>query len=149
MSSVAGETEEGVYEALGLPWIPPELRENYRRDRSRAGRAACPNWWSCATSAATSTCTPPRPTAAPRWKRWPKRRASAGYEYIAITDHSKALAMANGLDETRVVAFARRVREINRDGRSGIRVFSRHRVRHPAGTARWTWPTTRWPSWTS
>jgi DNA polymerase (family X) len=46
-----------------------------------------------------------------------------GYEYIAITDHSKALAMANGLDEKRVVAFARQVREINRGG-LGIRIFS-------------------------
>ena len=39
-----------------------------------------------------------------------------GYEYIAITDHSKAIAMAFGLDEKRVVAFARRVREINQNG---------------------------------
>ena len=54
--------------------------------------------------------------AAPRWKKWPRRRATRGYEYIAITDHSKALAMANGLDEERVVAFAKRVREINRGG---------------------------------
>ena len=46
-----------------------------------------------------------------------------GYQYIAITDHSKALAMANGLDEARAVAFARQVREINRDG-AGIRIFS-------------------------
>jgi DNA polymerase (family 10) len=46
-----------------------------------------------------------------------------GYEYIAITDHSKALAMANGLDEARAVAFAKQVREINRNG-LGIRVFS-------------------------
>jgi DNA polymerase (family 10) len=42
--------------------------------------------------------------------------AALGYEYIAVTDHSKALAMANGLDERRVVAFAREVRERNRDG---------------------------------
>jgi DNA polymerase (family 10) len=47
-----------------------------------------------------------------------------GYEYVAITDHSKALAMANGLDEQRVVALARRVREINRDGGLGIRVLA-------------------------
>src|ERR1019366_9535705 len=48
-----------------------------------------------------------------------------GYEYIAITDHSKALAMANGLDEARAVAFARQVRELNSDGDGlGIRVFS-------------------------
>jgi DNA polymerase (family 10) len=46
-----------------------------------------------------------------------------GYEYIAITDHSKSLAMTNGLDEKRAVEFARRVRDINRTG-LGIRVFS-------------------------
>ncbi|HJY05129.1 MAG TPA: PHP domain-containing protein, partial [Bryobacteraceae bacterium] len=46
-----------------------------------------------------------------------------GYEYIAITDHSKALAMANGLDEARVVAFARKVRELNREGLP-LRLFS-------------------------
>jgi DNA polymerase (family 10) len=46
-----------------------------------------------------------------------------GYEYIAITDHSKALAMANGLDEKRAVAFAKQVRDLNRSGLP-LRVFS-------------------------
>jgi DNA polymerase (family 10) len=46
-----------------------------------------------------------------------------GYEYIAVTDHSKALAMANGLDERRVMAFARQVRVVNQRG-LGIRVLS-------------------------
>ena len=46
----------------------------------------------------------------------PEEAAKArGYAYIAITDHSKALAMANGLDEARAVAFAQQVRE-----RSGV-----------------------------
>ena len=46
-----------------------------------------------------------------------------GYEYIAITDHSKALAMANGLDETRVVDFASTcAKSTSRD--LGIRIFS-------------------------
>ncbi len=49
--------------------------------------------------------------------------AALGYEYIAITDHSKALAMANGLDEQRVVEFAREVRELNREGLP-LHVFS-------------------------
>jgi DNA polymerase (family 10) len=49
--------------------------------------------------------------------------AALGYEYIAITDHSKALAMANGLDETRAAAFAQHVRELNREGLP-LRVFS-------------------------
>jgi DNA polymerase (family 10) len=46
-----------------------------------------------------------------------------GYSYIAITDHSKALAMTNGLDERRAVAFAAQVREFNKEER-GIRLFS-------------------------
>jgi len=37
----------------------------------------------------------------------------AGLEYIAITDHSKALAMANGLDEARALAHGARIRELN------------------------------------
>jgi DNA polymerase (family X) len=47
-----------------------------------------------------------------------------GYEYVAITDHSKAMAMSNGLDEARVVQFAREVRSRNRDGELPLRVFS-------------------------
>src|SRR5258708_2235875 len=49
--------------------------------------------------------------------------SALGYQYIAITDHSKALAMANGLDETRAVAFAKQVRDLNRSGLP-LRVFS-------------------------
>ena len=72
-----------------------------------------------------------------------------GYEYIAITDHSKALAMANGLDEARVVAFAA----------AGARAQPRRRrwasASSPASsatsckTAPWIWPTTRWRNSTS
>ncbi len=47
-----------------------------------------------------------------------------GYEYIAITDHSKALAMANGLDEARAVAFAGAGARDQPRRRSGIRIFS-------------------------
>ena len=47
-----------------------------------------------------------------------------GLEYIAITDHSKAIAMSLGLDEARVEAFAERVREINASGHLGIHVLA-------------------------
>ena len=47
-----------------------------------------------------------------------------GYQYIAITDHSKSLAMANGLDEARVAAFAAHVRRLNQSGALGVRVFA-------------------------
>ena len=48
--------------------------------------------------------------------------ADAGLEYIAITDHSQSLAMANGLDERRALAHAARVRVM--DGHRGVRVLA-------------------------
>ncbi len=47
-----------------------------------------------------------------------------GLDYIAITDHSKAIAMSLGLDEARVEALAAHVRDINASGRLGIHVFA-------------------------
>ena len=46
----------------------------------------------------------------------------AGLEYIAITDHSQALAMANGLDERRALAHAARIRA--RDGHANVRLLA-------------------------
>jgi DNA polymerase (family 10) len=48
---------------------------------------------------------------------------AAGLEYIAITDHSRALAMANGLDETRALEHARHIREVN-DRIDGITILA-------------------------
>src|SRR5205814_1002213 len=47
----------------------------------------------------------------------------AGLEYIAITDHSQSLAMANGLDERRALAHAERVRAVDAEG-IGIRLLA-------------------------
>ena len=120
---VAGATEEEVYGALGLDWIPPELRENWG-EIDCAAEHRLPHLVTQAeirgdihmhTTETDGRASLEEMAAAAREK---------GYEYIAITDHSKALAMANGLDEARAVAFARRVRELNREGGLGIRIFS-------------------------
>src|ERR1035441_640098 len=61
-------------------WASPGSRPNCARTPAKSkprSRDAFPSWWNCATSAATSTCTPPRPMAAPPWRKWPRRRASA------------------------------------------------------------------------
>jgi len=121
-SRVAGATEAEVYEALGLRWIPPELRENCG-ELEAAAEGKLPELVELKhirgdlhmhTTETDGRATLEEMAAAAR---------EMGYEYIAITDHSKALAMANGLDEARAVAFARRVRELNRNG-LGIRIFS-------------------------
>jgi DNA polymerase (family 10) len=119
---VAGETEAGIYEALGMAWIPPELRENCGEIEAAEERRL-PELVELRQIRGDvhmhTTETDGRATL----EEMAAAAVERGYEYIAITDHSKALAMANGLDEERAVAFAKRVREINRDG-LGIRVFS-------------------------
>jgi DNA polymerase (family 10) len=47
-----------------------------------------------------------------------------GYQYVAITDHSKHLAMTNGLDETRALEQIRRIREVDQQMDGRIRVFT-------------------------
>jgi DNA polymerase (family 10) len=121
-SRVAGATEAEIYEALGLRWIPPELRENCGEIEA-AEQGTLPDLVELKqirgdlhmhTTETDGRATLEEMAAAAREK---------GYEYVAITDHSKALAMANGLDEARAVAFAKQVRELNKNG-LGIRVFS-------------------------
>jgi DNA polymerase (family 10) len=119
---VAGETEAGVYQALGLAWIPPELRENCGEIEA-AAEDRLPDLVELRNIRGDihmhTTETDGRATL----EEMAGAARERGYEYVAITDHSKALAMANGLDEARAVAFARQVRELNRDG-LGIRIFS-------------------------
>jgi DNA polymerase (family 10) len=121
-SRVAGETESGIYEALGLRWIPPELRENCGEIEA-AGEDRLPQLVGVEQIRGDlhmhTTETDGRATL----QEMAEASRRHGYEYIAITDHSKALAMANGLDEARAVDLARQVREINRNG-LGIRIFS-------------------------
>ena len=121
-SKVAGETEAQIYEALGLGWIPPELREN-SGEVEAAEQGTLPELVELEQIRGDlhmhTTETDGRATLA----EMADAGRAHGYEYIAITDHSKALAMANGLDEKRAVAFAAQVREINR-GEIGIHVFS-------------------------
>ncbi len=111
-----------MYQRLGYAWIPPELRENCG-ELEAARDGTLPKLIELSDLRGDlhmhTTETDGRATL----QEMAEAAAALGYEYIAITDHSKALAMANGLDENRVVAFAQHVRELNRSGLP-IRVFS-------------------------
>lgn len=95
---IAGKTEEEVYEALGLPWIPPELREN-RGEIEIALEGNLPVLVELRdirgdlhvhTDATDGRDDAQTVIEAARRK---------GYSYIAITNHSKRVSMARGLDE--------------------------------------------------
>jgi DNA polymerase (family 10) len=119
---VASATEEEVYKALGLAWIPPELREN-QGEIEAAETDNLPHLVELKqirgdlhmhTLESDGRATLEEMGAAAR---------ALGYDYVAITDHSKALAMANGMDEKRAIAFAHTIREMDQSG-LGLRVFS-------------------------
>jgi DNA polymerase (family 10) len=109
---VAGETEEGIYEALGLRWVEPELREHRGELEASAG-GTLP---SLVTRADLRGDLHMHTTESDGREPLEVMAAAAhrlGYEYIAITDHSKSLAMANGLDERRALEHAARIRALN------------------------------------
>ncbi len=119
---VAGETEEEVYEKIGLRWIPPELRENCGEvEAALEGRL--PKLVEPSDIRGDLHMHTTETDGRASLEEMAEAARALGYEYIAITDHSKALAMANGLDEKRAVDFAKRVRKLNQDG-LGIRIFS-------------------------
>jgi DNA polymerase (family 10) len=121
-TKVAGESEAGVYEALGLRWIPPELRENLG-EIERAAEDRLPELVELAHIRGDLHMHTTESDGRASLEEMAAAAGERGYEYIAITDHSKSLAMTFGLDEKRAVAFAAHVREINRNG-TAPRIFS-------------------------
>jgi DNA polymerase (family 10) len=100
---IAGGSEEEVYAALGLDWIPPELRE----DRGEIGAARAHRLPRLVTLAALRGDLHAHTTATDGHDSLEAMAAEAqrlGFEYLAITEHSRRLTMVHGLD-------ARRLRE--------------------------------------
>ena len=122
-SFVAGATETEIYGALGLDWIPPELREN-NGEIEAAEEHRLPvlieesdirgdvHMHTHATDGKNSI------------REMAEAGLARGYGYIAITDHSKNLAMTNGLDDARALEHIRRIREVDAEMEGKIRVFS-------------------------
>ena len=118
---IAGETEESVYAAVGLPYIEPELREAAGElEAARAGRL--PELVTLSDLRgdlhAHTRATDGRNTLA----EMALAAKARGLDYLAITEHSRRLTMAHGLDPLRL---ARQIDEIDRlnAGLSGITVL--------------------------
>ena len=111
-SRVAGDTEDGIYEALGMECVPPELREN-RGEIEAAIVRQLPRLVATTDLRGDlhmhTTVTDGRDDL----ETMAAAAHRLGYRYVAITDHSKALAMSQGLDEHRALAHAARIRALN------------------------------------
>lgn len=119
--SIAGRTEAEVFESLGLPFIPPEIRED-RGEIEAALEGRLPRLlavedirgdlhthseWSDGTSTIEAMARAAR---------------SRGYRYLAVCDHSPHLGVTNGLDARRLLEQAREIDTVNRTA-DGIRLL--------------------------
>jgi DNA polymerase (family X) len=109
---IAGDDEEGIYRALGLAWVPPELRE-YRGEMEAAAEGRLPSLLEHTDLRGDLHMHTTETDGKHDLETMVAAARAAGLEYIAITDHSQALAMANGMDEGRTLAQAARIRGLN------------------------------------
>jgi DNA polymerase (family X) len=120
---IAARSEEDIYQALGMDWIPPELRENqgeieaateHRLPRLIEGKdlRGDVHMHTYATDGKNSIL------------EMAEAGLARGYEYIAITDHSKNLAMVNGLDDQRALEHLKAIREVDARMERRIRVLT-------------------------
>lgn len=122
-SFVAGASEEEIYGALGLAWIPPELREN-NGEIELAEAGTLPKLIELGDIRGDLHMHTDTTDGRNTIREMAEAAAALGYEYIAITDHSKQLAMAGGLDDERALAHVARIREIDREMEGRIRVLA-------------------------
>jgi DNA polymerase (family 10) len=120
---IRADDEKAIFKALGLEYIPPELREGLGEIEA-AEKGEIPRLVEPAdirgafhnhTTASDGGNTLAEMTAA---------AAALGWEYLGIADHSKSSRQANGLDEERLLAQVEEIKALNKSRRFKARVFS-------------------------
>jgi len=119
---VAGKTEEEVYEALDLPWIAPELRED-RGEIEAAEKGGLPELVELDDIRGDLHAHTKRTDGHQTIREMAEAARELGYEYLAITEHSKRVTVAGGLDADELAAHIHDIEEA--DGKvEGIRILS-------------------------
>lgn len=120
---VAGATEEGVYQALGLQWIPPEMRENTGEiELAKQGRL--PKLVEYGSLRGDLQVHSESTDGTATIEEMARAAKEFGLSYIAITDHTKSLALASGLDENELLEQAGRIVELNDRLKGSFRILS-------------------------
>jgi DNA polymerase (family X) len=119
---VAGKTEEEIYAKLGLDLIPPEMRENCG-EIDLAEEHKLPALITQEDIQGDVHMHTVETDGRNTIEEMAEAGTQRGYKYIAITDHSKNLAFANGLDDKRAEAHIKRIRKVSSHA-SGIKIFA-------------------------
>lgn len=126
---VAGKTEEEIYKAIGLPYIPPEIRENQGEFKEKLpelielkdikGDLHVHSEWDGGED--------PIETLA-------KEAVKRDYEYIGISDHTKFLRIENGLNEKQLLDQKKEIEKLNTRLRQGFGGQRKFRILHGCET---------------
>jgi len=122
-SVAARETEEEIYAALGMDWMPPEMRENLGEIEG-AAQHTLPKLIEASDIRGDVHMHTNASDGHNTIREMAEAALAVGYGYIAITDHSKNLAMTNGLDDRRAMEHVKRIREVDKEMEGRIRVFA-------------------------
>lgn len=109
---IAGATEEEVYKTLGTQWIPPEIRENTGEiELAREGRI--PNLVDYGSLKGDLQVHSENSDGTATIEEMARGAKAFGLDYIAITDHTKSLTIAGGLEEQELLDQADRISQLN------------------------------------
>lgn len=109
---IAGKTEASVYAKVGLPFIPAELREN-RGELDAARKGELPDLITLKDIRGELHCHTRATDGHDSVRRMAEAAVERGYEYLSINDHSKHVAVANGLDEKRLLQQIKTIDKLN------------------------------------
>jgi DNA polymerase (family 10) len=119
---VAGRTEEEIYSKLKVDFIPPELREN-TGEIAAAENHKLPHLVTLKDMKGDLQMHSTASDGKNSIEEMAEAARELGHQYIAITDHSKAVTVANGLDEKRMAAHIKKIHAANEKD-LGIRVLA-------------------------
>ena len=111
---VASETEEEIYRALGMDWVAPEIREN-RGEIEAAMEHKLPKLVKLEEIRGDLHCHSKWSEGTMTIREVTEKARSLGLSYVAITDHSKSLGIARGLDEKRLAEQGKEIDALNKE----------------------------------
>ncbi len=120
---VAGAAEEEVYQALGLQWMPPEMREN-AGEIELARQNRIPKLVEYGSLKGDLQVHSENSDGTATIEEMARGAKAFGLDYIAITDHTKSLALAGGLDGQELLEQAQKIAELNDRLEGGFRVLA-------------------------
>jgi DNA polymerase (family 10) len=109
---IAGKTEEEVYKAIGLPWIPPEIREN-EGEIEAALKGKLPKLVEIKDIKGDLHCHSNWDGGKNSIEEMAQAAVELGYEYIGISDHTQFLKIEHGLDEKQLLEQHEAIKKIN------------------------------------